>query len=98
MASLHTAIEMPDPRGTDIVTVGAAQLIADNACAHRFVLGPQAPAHWRGLDLAAHGLTLAAGQVLTTGTCVIPLEIAPGDTVSGDYGVFGTVGMRCAAA
>ena len=38
----------------DFVTAGGPQLIADNACAHRFVIGPQAPAGWRQLDLAAH--------------------------------------------
>jgi 2-keto-4-pentenoate hydratase len=34
--------------------VGIAQLVADNACAHRFVLGPAAPIDWCTLDLAAH--------------------------------------------
>lgn len=34
--------------------MGEAQLIADNACAHEFVLGPVAPENWRSLDLSAH--------------------------------------------
>ena len=33
------AIEIPDSRFADFVSAGAAQLIADNACAHLFVLG-----------------------------------------------------------
>ncbi len=33
---------------------GLAQLVADNACAHRFVLGPAARPDWRALDLPAH--------------------------------------------
>lgn len=131
VAALHLAIEVPDSRFADFATVGAAQLIADNACAHLFVLGPEAPALWRDLDLAAHrvtgrvagrydregiganvlgdprlalawlaselsrhGLTLREGQVVTTGTCLVPLEIGPGDAVSGDYGVLGTVSLR----
>lgn len=135
VAALHTAIEVPDSRFADFVSAGAPQLIADNACAHRFVLGPEAPAAWRELDLAAHrvtgrvagrleregsganvlgdprialtwlanelsrhGLTLGAGQVVTTGTCVVPLEVAPGDEVTADYGLLGRVGLRFADA
>ncbi len=134
IAALHTAIEVPDSRYAEFVQVGAPQLIADNACAHRFVLGPEAPPIWRDLDLAAHpvtarlasgveragiganvlgaplialtwlvnelsthGIPLRAGQVVTTGTCIVPLEIAPGDTLTGDFGNLGQVTMRLAA-
>jgi 2-keto-4-pentenoate hydratase len=38
--SMHPAIEIPDSRYREFVAVGAAQLIADNACASYFVLGP----------------------------------------------------------
>jgi 2-keto-4-pentenoate hydratase len=135
VAALHTAIEVPDSRFADFATAGGPQLIADNACAHQFVLGPEAPTSWRGLDLAAHavagrvagrleregrganvlgdprialawlanelsrhGVTLAAGQVVTTGTCLVPMEVGPGDEVSADYGVLGRVAMSFAAA
>lgn len=133
VATLHPAIEIPDSRFEDFATAGAAQLIADNACAHQFVLGPAAAAEWRGLDLAAHrvrgtvagrirregvganvlgdpraalawlvnelsrhGITLGAGQVVTTGTCLVPLPIGPGDAVFADFGVLGSVAMRFA--
>ena len=36
--------------------------IADNACAHRFVIGPQAPASWRQIDLAAHRVVGRVGD------------------------------------
>jgi 2-keto-4-pentenoate hydratase len=49
--TLHPAIEIPDSRFADFVSAGAAQIIADNACAHLFVLGPPAPSDWRALDL-----------------------------------------------
>jgi len=131
IADLFLAIEIPDSRFVDYVTAGAPQLIADNACAHRFVLGPRAPAVWRQLDLSAHrvigrvgerlvregvganvlgdprlaltwlanelsdiGVNLGAGQIVTTGTCVIPLDIAPGDSVAIDFNVLGQVGCR----
>src|SRR6267142_1579431 len=49
--TLHPAIEIPDSRFKDFVGAGAAQIIADNACAHQFVLGPPTTADWRALDL-----------------------------------------------
>jgi 2-keto-4-pentenoate hydratase len=131
VADLHPAIELPDSRYEDFARVGAAQLIADNACAHLFVLGPAAPAAWRGMDLAAHpvsaqlngdpagegsganvlgdprialfwlanelcrhGMTLGAGQVVTTGTCVKPVPIARGDRVIGDFGALGQAAVK----
>ena len=130
VASLHAAIEVPDSRFADFTRVGAAQLIADNACAHQFVLGPAAEADWRRMDLAAHpvrgfvdgaasegrganalgdprlalawlanelsglGVALAAGQVATTGTCVVPMPVAPGVEVVADLGILGATRMR----
>jgi len=49
--TLHPAIEIPDSRFADFVSAGAAQIIADNACAHLFVLGPATSADWRARDL-----------------------------------------------
>lgn len=54
VASLHPAIEIPDSRFLHFERVGLAQLVADNACAHRFVLGPATGNDWRALDLAGH--------------------------------------------
>ncbi|HEX3860232.1 MAG TPA: hypothetical protein VHY35_00895, partial [Stellaceae bacterium] len=51
VATLHPAIEIPDSRFADFVSAGAAQIIADNACAHLFVLGRPATTDWRTLDL-----------------------------------------------
>jgi len=57
VASLHPAIEVPDSRYNDFTRVGAAQLIADVACACWYVIGPAARADWRAIDLARHGVT-----------------------------------------
>ena len=130
VATLHPAIEVPDSRFDDFTIVGAPQLIADNACAHLFVLGPPAPSAWRELDLVEHraigtagsltregkganvlgdpraalawlanelsglGITLKAGEVVTTGTCLVPLPIEPGVEVTGDFGALGSVSAR----
>jgi 2-keto-4-pentenoate hydratase len=126
--SLHTAIEVPDSRFEDYTVVGAPQLIADNACACWFILGPPVEANWRDFDLSQHkvegyrnfehtstgsganvlgdpcvaltwianelsyfGDGLLAGQVVTTGTCITPIPVAPGDHVRMDFGAFGSV-------
>ena len=52
VASLHPSIEIPDSRIEHFDRVGAAQLIADNACAHYFLLGRASPPEWRSLNLA----------------------------------------------
>jgi 2-keto-4-pentenoate hydratase len=130
--TLHPAIEIPDSRFADFASAGEAQLIADNACAHLFVLGPATSANWRAMDLVEErpqitlrgqrfvghgknvlgdprmalawlanelsglGITLRAGQVVTTGTCHPPLPIQAGDHFAVDFGVLGKVSVRFA--
>ena len=64
VASLHPAIEVPDSRYADFTRVGAAQLIADLACASWFVIGPAARADWRDRDLAQHSVAAYCNGVL----------------------------------
>ena len=134
VAALHLGIEIPDSRFLNFTAVGAPQLIADNACADQFVLGPEVTAPWGARDLAAHAVqgrtargtthdgrganvlgdprialawlanelgrhntALGAGQIVTTGTCVVPVPIGPGDVVTGDYGDFGSMQVAFAA-
>jgi 2-keto-4-pentenoate hydratase len=127
--TLHPAIEIPDSRFADFVSAGAAQIIADNACAHLFVLGAPTAANWRAIDLVEErpvimlggkqytghgknvlgdprvalawlanelrelGVTLKAGQIVTTGTCHPPLPIKSGDVFAADFGVIGKVSV-----
>ena len=128
VAGLHLGIEVPDSRFVAFEQAGEMQLIADNACADQFVLGPEVTAAWRSFDLAAHrvqgrssrgpvhdgvganvlggplvalawlanelsrhGVALKRDEIVTTGTCCVPVPIAPGDVVTGDYGAFGTI-------
>ena len=74
--TLHTAIEIPDSRYADFVTVGETQLIADNACASWFVLGPPTSSDWRHIDLGEHKV-----QALVNGAIV---EEGVGKNVLGD--------------
>ena len=134
--ALLPSIEVPNSRFTDFAHAGEPQLIADDACAHRFTLGAPAPDLWRTTDLRTHlvraevfgangnhrltregdgsavlgdptvaltwlvnelsnlGIALEAGQFVSTGTCMVPLEVQAGDRVEVDYGVLGRLGMR----
>lgn len=131
VAALHPAIELPDSRFEDYTVPGAPQLIADDACADWFLLGPAAPDGWQTLDLAEHpvtairngdqvftgrggnalgdprvaltwlvnelsglGIALHAGEVVTTGTCLVPVPIAPGDEVHASLGELGGLSVR----
>src|SRR6185436_12783723 len=68
VAALHPSIELPDSRYRHFERVGALQLIADNACAHYFVLGATAPDSWRDLDLAQYQVRgLKNGALAETG-------------------------------
>ncbi|CDX41161.1 hypothetical protein MPLDJ20_320040 [Mesorhizobium plurifarium] len=51
--------------------------------------------HWdNGTRLGAIPETVRPGQVVITGTCVKPIEVEPGDEVTGDLGKFGRVSVR----
>jgi 2-keto-4-pentenoate hydratase len=52
---------------------------------------------WLANELSSLGLTLQAGQFVSTGTCMVPLQVQPGDTVQADYGVLGAISLRLAA-
>lgn len=127
---LLLSLEVPSSRFQDVTAVGAAQIIADNACASDLVVAPAADQDWKGADLAGHevratsssgsvhegignrvlgdpkaalawlvnelsghGITLHAGQLVTTGTCIAPMPIAAGETVTGDYGALGRISI-----
>ena len=57
VGGVHLAVEVPDSRFSRFELVGEAQLIADCACAGRFVLGPEVR-DWTGLDLSTWGTQL----------------------------------------
>lgn len=62
------------------------------------VLGdPRAALAWLVNEVTGLGLTLSAGELVTTGTCVVPLEIEPGDEVRADFGTLGKIAVRIAS-
>lgn len=59
------------------------------------VLGdPRDALVWLVNELSSLGFPLRAGQIVTTGTCVAPLVVVPGDHVRADFGVLGAVDVR----
>jgi 2-keto-4-pentenoate hydratase len=59
------------------------------------VLGdPRIALTWLVNELSSIGVPLRAGQLVTTGTCLVPLEIAPGDRVTADFGPLGSIEAR----
>ncbi len=62
VATLHLAIELPETRFLQPATVGAAQIIADNACGGWLVLGPAVAVDWRSLNLSGVRAVLCAGD------------------------------------
>lgn len=67
VGALHLAVETPDSRFTAFEQAGAAQLIADDGVAGRFVLGRSVPG-WQELDLAACPTALRVnGRLAQTG-------------------------------
>jgi len=61
------------------------------------VLGdPREALTWLVNDVNSRGETLKAGQLVTTGTCLVPVTVQAGDEILSDYGVFGKLRMRVA--
>ncbi|WP_234684171.1 2-keto-4-pentenoate hydratase [Bradyrhizobium monzae] len=59
------------------------------------VLGdPRVALAWLANELRGLGITLRAGEVVTTGTCHPPLPIQAGDQFAMDFGVLGKVSVR----
>ncbi len=53
---------------------------------------------WLAGALAEAGSGLAAGDIISTGTCLGIIPIHPGHTITGDYGASGSVSVTFAAA
>jgi 2-keto-4-pentenoate hydratase len=62
------------------------------------VLGdPRIALAWLVNEISALGLTLRAGETITTGTCLTPIPIAPRDRIAADFGPLGRIAIRFGA-
>jgi 2-keto-4-pentenoate hydratase len=60
----------------------------------RVLDGPLHAATWFANELRAVGFEWLPGQLLATGTCLTPVPVASGDTVTMDFGTLGSVSAR----
>jgi 2-keto-4-pentenoate hydratase len=61
----------------------------------RAALGdPYVALTWLVNQLSARGIPMQAGQYVSTGTCMVPLAVGPGDRVCADYGRLGSIDLR----
>ena len=58
--------------------------------------GPLTALAWLANDAAARGVPLQAGEVITTGTCTVPVVIRGGDEVTAEYEGLGRMTARVA--
>jgi 2-keto-4-pentenoate hydratase len=59
------------------------------------VLGdPRNALAWLVNEVANYCGGILAGDRVTTGTCITPVVIAPGDLVTVDYGVLGSMSVK----
>ena len=70
--------------GTLVATGTGANVLGD----------PRIALTWIANELSTFAGGIAAGQFVTTGTCVVPPAIAPGDLFTADLGEFGSVQVR----
>jgi 2-keto-4-pentenoate hydratase len=89
-----------DWRGIDLAAY-AVSAVKNGAEVHRGVganvLGdPRVALAWLVNELSGLGIPVKAGQIVTTGTCVVPVAVGPGDAVEADLGAFGRLIVRFA--
>ena len=87
-----------DWRSRDLVRHQVTAYINDKAVATGSganVLGdPRIALTWIANELSTFGDGIMAGQFVTTGTCVVPPAVAPGDRFRADFGELGSVEVR----
>jgi len=72
-------------RGNEIVATGSgANVLGD----------PRIGLTWLANELLSQGQQLKSGEVVMTGTCVVPVPVAAGDAMTADFGAFGQVRAR----
>ena len=74
---------------------GRERLVSDGE-GRALLAGPLTALTWLANALSSLGIGLRAGDWASCGTCMVPLEVQPGDQVVADYGSFGRIEVRVA--
>jgi 2-keto-4-pentenoate hydratase len=84
-------------RSLDLATHEVSMFIGSEKAASGFgkaVLGgPPLALAWIANELAEYGDGLKAGEYVTTGTCIVPVTISAGMTLTADYGSLGSLSV-----
>lgn len=92
-----------DWRALDLATHRVEARVSNAAGAFQYerrgdgsaVLGdPRSALAWLVNELRANSLALRAGDIVSTGTCMKPLEVQAGDAVAADFGALGRIALR----
>lgn len=67
---------------------------AGEGCGANVLGDPRVALTWLANDLARFGDSLRAGQIITTGTCAVPMPLEDGLEVTADFGILGRLGAR----
>jgi 2-keto-4-pentenoate hydratase len=92
-----TGPKLEDWRGLDLSTLPVRAIrngrVASEGCSAHTLGDPRRQLTWLAQDRARRGGGLAAGDIVTTGTCCAPVEILPGDRVTVEFADLGKVGV-----
>jgi 2-keto-4-pentenoate hydratase len=66
---------------------------AESGAGHKVLGSPLNALTWIANELRMFGDGLRAGDLVTTGTCIAPVAIQPGDRFHADFGLLGTVAV-----
>lgn len=59
---------------------------------------PRVAMTWIANELSGLGIALRPGEIITTGTCMVPLAIVEGDEIHADFGILGTISCSISPA
>jgi 2-keto-4-pentenoate hydratase len=72
------------------VTVRIGDTLAATGSGVNVLGDPRVALAWLANRLSAFGTALSAGEIVTTGTCVVPVAVSVGDVAIADFGVLGS--------
>ncbi len=87
-------IDFPAHPVRGLVTRNGAPAVQRDGTGAAVLGDPRVALAWLVNELSGLGITLEAGQFVSTGTCMPPLEVQAGDAVLADFGALGQVSVR----
>jgi 2-keto-4-pentenoate hydratase len=87
-----------DWRGLDLsaheVVARRDGVVAERGIGAKVMGDPRLALTWLANELRAYGEGLRVDDIVTTGTCITPVSVAPGDLFSVDFGSLGSIEIR----